>query len=60
MRARGGFEVDLHWENGKLAAATLYSLTCGDCAVKYGDRPIRLELKAGETRRLDAGLRTRR
>jgi alpha-L-fucosidase 2 len=56
LRARGAFEVDLEWEKGRLAAATLRSDRGGRCVVKYGSRDLSLETKAGETVRLDGTL----
>ncbi len=34
--ARGGFVIDMKWQNGKLTAASLFSKNGGSCKVKYG------------------------
>jgi alpha-L-fucosidase 2 len=57
LRARGAFEVDLAWQAGRLTAATIRSLAGQPCRVRYGDKAMNLNLRKGQTARLDAALR---
>lgn len=41
LRARGGFEVDVSWEGGRLIQATIRSKVGGTCRVR-ADRPVRI------------------
>jgi alpha-L-fucosidase 2 len=53
LRARGGYEVDLAWKDGRLTAATVRRVAGeGAGRVRYGEQVVPLSLKAGESRRL--------
>ncbi len=57
LRARGGFEVDIEWIGGKLAAAAIKSTRGGPARSRYGDRAADIKTTAGETIRLGPDLR---
>jgi len=47
LRARGGFEVDIAWRDGKLTRAVVRSKSGSPCVVRYGDQRLSFETKAG-------------
>lgn len=46
--ARGGFLVDMKWENQKLQKASVYSKKGGKCLIIYAGEKQEVSLKAGE------------
>lgn len=51
---RGGFVVDIKWQNNKLISARIYSRAGGACSVRYNGKTTKIpNLKKGETRVID-------
>jgi len=48
LRARGGFEVDIIWKEGRLVSATVQSLLGKPAVLSYGEYRKQLNLKPGE------------
>jgi len=57
LRARGGFEVDLTWKDGKLADASIRSLLGNPCQIRCGEEVITPKIKRGATLKLTAHIR---
>jgi len=57
LRARGGYEVDLAWQDGRLAEAAIRSTGGTAVTVRLGGSAVDLSLHAGERVRLDPALR---
>jgi len=53
LRARGNFEVDLAWKNGKLTQAVVRSLAGIPCKIRYQGKMVGLSLKQGEVKYLN-------
>jgi alpha-L-fucosidase 2 len=47
--ARGGFEVDIAWQDGTLTSATIHSLNDNPVQLRYGSATHDLNLKRGES-----------
>jgi alpha-L-fucosidase 2 len=57
LLARGGFEVSLAWQNGKLAKATIKAKEAKPLKVRYAGKEVSLQAKAGQTIELGPDLR---
>jgi alpha-L-fucosidase 2 len=49
LRARGGFEVDIYWADGKLTKAVIHSKSGNPCTVRYKDKTTELNIKRGKS-----------
>ena len=56
LRARGGYEVDIRWKDGKLTEAEIRSNVKGRCTVRYGDKRVSLRTEKGQSYKLDGEL----
>ncbi len=59
LRARGGFEVDIAWRDGKLSNAVLRSQLGAPCTLRYGGKTVLLNTQKGGVYDLDGGLAAR-
>jgi alpha-L-fucosidase 2 len=53
LKARGGFEVDIKWQKGKLESCKIKSLTGGELTAGYDGKIINMATEAGKTYHLD-------
>jgi alpha-L-fucosidase 2 len=58
LRARGGFEVDEQWSDGKLLAATIRSTWGTAGRIRYGGKVADIALQPGATINVSGDLRT--
>jgi len=49
LKARGGFEVDMEWKEGKLIKARVKSTLGGQCKVRYEGKVVKLKTVAGRS-----------
>jgi len=52
LRARGGFEVDMEWEDGKLAQAVIRGVSNSDdnCTVMYNGKTMKFKIAKGKSK----------
>ncbi len=48
LRARGGFTVDIAWQEGKLQNAKLHADQAGLLKLRYGEKSAQMDVKAGQ------------
>ncbi|MGF1925521.1 MAG: glycoside hydrolase family 95-like protein, partial [Bacteroidia bacterium] len=53
---RGGFDLNIKWDKGLLKALEVTSKVGGECKLRYKNRNVIIDTKAGETYRLNAEL----
>jgi alpha-L-fucosidase 2 len=56
LRARGGFEVDMTWKDGRLTRAVIHSLLGNPCQVRLGERVVDVRTKPGKSYTFEGGL----
>jgi alpha-L-fucosidase 2 len=59
LRARGSFEVDIDWKDGKLNGATIRSVNGTAGQIRYGDLTAKLSLMPGQSIHLNGTLNLR-
>lgn len=48
LRSRGGYEVDMKWENGKLVYAEISHPDGGECNIRYNGKVIKTVVPKGK------------
>ncbi len=56
LRARGGFEVSIHWQGGALHSAQICNDHAATCKVRHGPKFAEFSCQPGQTLRLNAAL----
>ena len=58
LKARGGFEVDISWKDGKLASAAIRASESKPLKVRYAGKEIPIQAQAGKSYILGPDLRS--
>jgi len=53
LMARGGFEVDMEWKGGQLMKVNVESLLGNKLVLRYGEKQVELDTRAGQNLSLD-------
>ena len=48
LRGRGGYEVDIYWQGGRLTELEIRSALSGDCRIKYCGKIIDIQAEDGK------------
>jgi alpha-L-fucosidase 2 len=57
LRARGGFAVDIRWQDGRLTEASIRNVTGAEpCTVRYGQKTTVLRFRPGQMKRITSDL----
>ncbi len=56
IRARGGFELSIRWNDGRLTAVEILSTAGKQCRLRYKDQEIVFDTEAGNIYRFDGSL----
>ena len=56
LRARGGFEVDVAWKEGRHSSARIRSRAGRPCRIAHGEKTLELETERGQTYELSSAL----
>lgn len=56
--ARGGFDVDMNWENGELKKAIILSKLGNDCRIRYKDKVISIKTEKGKEYHFNGAMQT--
>mgnify|MGYP001096187860 CR=1 FL=1 len=59
LKARGGFVVDIEWARGRLISARVVSTAGKRAVVRYADKVVRIETRAGDIIELNSRLERR-
>jgi alpha-L-fucosidase 2 len=57
LRARGGFEIDARWDNGRLQHATIRSANGNRCRLRYAGQTAAFNTTPGQTLRVNGQLK---
>jgi alpha-L-fucosidase 2 len=57
LRARGGYQISMAWNDGKLLDATIQNVSgAGACKIRYGDKLVKLIVAEGRSKDLNSEL----
>jgi len=60
LRARGGYEVDVAWKDGKLVSATIRNVNGANvCRVRWGDKAVDAKFGKRKTVTINANLKVK-